>query len=229
MGLFNYIKIDKSIFLPSFPKELDRKNANFQTKDLGVNAMNQFRITEDYKLEIFRQEGEWVNNPDIKFFGTEFKVEKEYWEFYEFTGNIRFYESYIHGEDVGFIVGDEWGKKEHLRFDRGWIEYIAKFFNGVLADIDLIENRTPIKRTDEEIEEFLKIQKENREKFEKQQRKIRKECPTIEQKLIDDIYDEVMFKWGIPTMEDYGQALNKIREKIDNYRKQHDKYYERES
>lgn len=228
MGLFNYIKIDKNISLPSFPKEIDREKVNFQTKDLDDNAMHQFRVTEDHTLEIYRQEGEWVNNPNIKFFGAEFKVEKEYWEFYGFTGNIRFYESYEHDENVGFVI-DEWDQKEWLRFERGWVEYKAKFIDGVLVDIDLIENRLPVKRTDEEIDELVERQKENREKFEKQQKKTRKEHPTVEQKLIDDIYDEVMSKWGIPTMEDYGQALNKIREKIDNYRKQHDRYYERES
>ena len=223
MGLFNYIKIDKNIKLPKFPKELDRKTVNFQTKDLDENAMLQFRVTRDLTLQLFRQEGEWVENPEIKFFGSEFRVDNEWWEDYDFTGKIHFYESYKHVEDVNYSMDDP----DFFRFERGWIEYVAKFVNGKMVDFVLFKITPPVKRTDDEIAKIENERIEFQKDMDEKNRRNRKEHPTREQKLIDNIYEEIMINWTIPTIEDYGRSLNKIREKIDEYRKKYDIYYER--
>jgi hypothetical protein len=224
MGLFNYIQIDDSIKLPDFPNELDRRLTVFQTKDLDDNAMMHFNITSNGQLEIFKQEGEWVNNSGIKFFGAEFRVDKERWEPYDFTGNILLYESYKHPDDID----PSWEDDNYYRFERGWVEYSAKFLNGKLVEpIKLVNIKPASKRTDEELKQFLEICRIHRDNSLEKLKKQRRDNPTDEQRLIDDIDDLLNDKWAIQTVEDSGRTLNRIREKIEQYREKHDRFYER--
>lgn len=221
MGMFNSLTIDESIELPNLPPEIDRKTLMFQTKELGENLMLNFRVNSEKKLEIFKQKGKHVENPDILFFGMEFVVEKEWWEPYDFTGTVGIYESYRHSEDNGM----NYGTTEAHRFICGWIEWDVKFLNGGIIDIALVKHDLPYKRTDEELKDYLKEVKQNRKEMDDKMRKNRLKRPTPEQKLIDSIDEITQRNYVIPEIEDYYTDLVEIKEKINEYRNKHDRWY----
>lgn len=224
MGLFNYIKISKHIPLPDFPENLDQHTINFQTKDLDDNAMLQFIVDYDKRLRIYKEEGEWVDNPDIKFFGKEFRVDKTSWEPYDFTGEIHFYDSYKHPEDDNPIFTDEY---EWFRFDSGWIEYIAHFWKGELMEVELFKHEKPHKKSDQELEELRIHQENNRRRIDGELKDNRKNNPSPEQRLIDDIDNIVNYDNVMMSSDDFYNKLRKINDKISTYRTKYDHYYER--
>lgn len=219
--MFNSLTIDESIELPNLPPEIDRKTLMFQTKELGENLMLNFRVNSEKKLEIFKEEGKHVENPNIPFFGMEFVVEREWWEPYDFTGTVGIYESYRHSEDSG----RNYGTPEAHRFTNGWIEWNIKFFNGEMINIVSIKGCSPDKRTDEELEDYLKEAKRSRKEMDDKMRKNRLERPTPEQKLIDSIDEITQRNYVIPEIEDYYTDLVEIKEKINEYRNKHDRWY----
>jgi len=221
MGMFNNLTIDESITLPDLPLEINRKTLMFQTKDLDENLMLNFRVNSEKKLEILRQTGHHFENPNIPFFGMEFVVEKEWWEPYDFTGTVCIYESYRHPEDKGM----QYGTPDAHRFICGWIEWDVKFINGELSDITLVKHDIPYKRTDEELKNYLEEIKQTRKEIDDKLRKNRLERSTPEQKLIDMIDEIVQRDHKIPEIEDYYTDLREIKEKIDEYRTKHDRWY----
>lgn len=219
MGMFDYISFDESIELPDFPKELDRNKLQFQTKDLKCCMMN-FVVNSEKLLHFHKEEGEWFDNPNIKFLGKEFKVDREWWDFYDFTGEVHFYDSVKHPEKFS----EEY---EPFRYRCGWIEYVAHFWKGELKQINLHRYDEPTKLSDKELEELRELQKQNREKLDRQIRENRKNNPSIEQKLIDDIDNIVNFDNIMMSSEDFNDKLRKINDKITEYRTKHDTYYEK--
>lgn len=221
MGMFNSITIDESIALPDLPPEISRKNLVFQTKDLDENLMLNFRVNAEKNLEIFKQKGEWFDNPEIKFFGQEFRVDAEWWEFYEFTGVINIYESYDH-PDYQYVSHDS---PESYRFECGWIEWNVKFVDGVMVNILSTKGKLPIKRTDDELQNYRNECERSRKEFDDKFKKNRLEHPTPEQKLIDKIDEITQRNYVIPEIEDYYTLLREIQNNINEYRNKHDKWY----
>lgn len=219
--MFNSLTIDESITLPDLPLEINRKTLMFQTKDLDENLMLNFRVNSEKKLEIFKQDGKHVENPDIPFFGMEFVVEKEWWEPHDFTGTVGIYESYRHSEDKG----GNYGTPEAHRFICGWVEWDVTFLNGEMIDITLNKHDLPYKRSDEELEAYLKEVERNRKEMDDKMRKNRLERPTPEQKLIDSIDQITRREYVILEIEDYRTDLVEIKEKINEYRNKHDRWY----
>ena len=193
----------------------------FQTKELDENLMLNFKVNSEKKLEIFKQEGKHVENPNIPFFGMEFVVEKEWWEPYDFTGTVGIYESYRHSEDENM----KYGTPDAHRFICGWIEWDVKFFNGEMIDITLVKHDIPYKRTDAELKNYLEEIKQTRKEIDDKLRKNRLERSTPEQKLIDMIDEIVQRDHTIPEIEDYYTNLREIKEKIDEYRTKYDRWY----
>ena len=221
MGLFNSLTIDESITLPDLPPEINRKTLMFQTKDLDENLMLNFRVNSEKKLEIFKDEGHHVENPDIPFFGMEFVVEKEWWEHYDFTGKINIYESYKHANDNEFKLN----KSRLFKFECGWIEYDLVFYHGKLDEIIFTKDKKPVERTDDEVEHLLKESERVRKEVDERLSKNRKDNPTPEQKLIDSIDEITQRNYVIPEIEDYYTDLVEIKEKINEYRNKHDRWY----
>ncbi len=219
--MYNSLTIDESIDLPDLPPEIDRKNLIFQTKDLGENLMLNFRVNSEEKLEIFREEGHYVENQNIPFFGMEFVVEREWWEPHDFTGVVGIYETYRHPEDNDVKCGTP----EAHRFICGCIEWVVGFLGGEFVDISLEKHDIPYKRTDEELEAYLKEVKQSRKEMDDNMRKNRSERPTPEQKLIDFIQEVTQRYYIIPEMEDYCTDLEEIKEKINEYRAKYDRWY----
>jgi hypothetical protein len=220
MGMFDNLTIDESITLPDFPPEINRKTLMFQTKNLGENLM-MYRVNSEKKLELFREEGHHVENPNIPFFGMEFVVEKEWWEPYDFTGTVCIYETYRHPEDKGI----KYGTPDAHRFICGLIEWDVKFFNGEMIDIALVKHDIPYKRTDEELKAYLEEIKQTRKEIDDKLRKNRLERPNSEQKLIDGIDEITRRNYVIPEIEDYYMDLREIQNKINEYRTKHDRWY----
>lgn len=222
MGLFNTIWVDDEIDLPDLPSEV--KHRNFQTKDLMVSALNVFRLRSDGILLKQNVVTRWVDDKSA-LLGGYMDTVSESWDGCDFTGVTHFYTSFHHADDESY-------KKLYsginYTFSDGWVEYKAKFYNGVLVKpIELVEFRPAINRNEEEKNLYIEKIQEKRKEMENRCRERRKTNPSVGEKLIDDIYNDIMSVYAIPTMEDYGRILNIIREKIDNYRKEYDKYYEK--
>lgn len=222
MGMFDYLFVEEDIILPELPETVvqhwggEQNKIAFQTKDTPNQGLRKHVIANDGVLYIEDFDCIFEENDSVLGFSqtrTNQRLEPVY-----FTGKVRFYEA-IYDEDYTFDESD--------KFETGWIEYLAEFDKGVLTKpIELVESTAPRKLTDEE----LKEKQERREKAWAENRRkyieIRKNHPSTHQKLIDNIAREVKLATCIPTMEDYGRALNNIELFIKEYRETHDPFYE---
>ena len=232
MGMFDYIKCE--YLLPDLPQKVidNWKGADqiaFQTKDTPNQYMSLYKIDAEGQLWVQNKETRWVEPKDANsesLFDRLGHMEKlsTWWEKEEFTGGINFYESYHHDE---YPQGERLGSDKWKQFVDGWIEYTAVFLRGQLSgDVEVSRNEPSKKLTDEEfgqqLEEWAKSRKEWDDRFKKN----RKEHPTSEQKLIDDIYNYVsVFASNVQGGKNY--LVEEIMGKIDCYRETHDKYYEK--
>lgn len=221
MGMFDYIFVEEDIILPELPEIAvkhwggNQNKIAFQTKDTPNQGLRKYVIGNDGVLYIEEFESTFEENDSILGFSetrTNERLESTY-----FTGKIRFYDCIQH-EDYTF--------DDYDGFESGWIEYLAEFRNGVLLQpIELRENTPAKKLTEEELKDKLerreKARLENRARFIES----RKTHPTPHQKVIDNIAREVKIATCIPTMEDYGRALNNIELHIKEYRETHDPFY----
>jgi hypothetical protein len=89
----------------------------------------------------------------------------------------------------------------------------------------LIEYKEPKKLSDEELEERNSKRKQNRQEIAVSMRKSRRETPTVEQKLIDNIDRECRLVETIMDETDVSLALSNIRIIISEYRTKHDPWY----
>lgn len=236
MGMFDNITIGTT--LPELPDNAYIKKENlsktyFQTKDTPNQAMSYYKIDGAGLLWVLKTEGRWEEGKPVsedasigeKFASLgRFVTEKEWWEQENFTGAINFYDSLNHPE---FYECESASKSsDWMRFEYGWIEFQALFDKGkLIKDIELIEYKEPRKLSDEELEERESKQKQNRQEIETSMRKCRKETPTVEQKLIDNIDRECKLVETIMDEGDFEHALSNIRFLIKEYRQKYDPWY----
>jgi hypothetical protein len=235
MGMFDYITVENT--LPNLPHELvdiwKEQGVMFQTKDTPNQTMSTYKIDDAGFLWVRKTEGHWEEGKPVSedvSIGErlasmgKFITDKEWWEQENFTGAINFYESLNHPEFYDCELASEDDK--WMRFEYGWIEYRALLDNGKLVkDIELIEYTEPKKLSDEELEKRKERNKKNREETETLLRKRRKETPSIEQKLIDNIDRECKLVETIMDETDVSLAISNIRILISEYRTKHDPWY----
>jgi hypothetical protein len=235
MGMFDYIKVGTT--LPKLPQSVadawGKEGVSFQTKDTPNQAMSHYKIDGAGLLWIKKVEGRWEEGKEVAdnasfsekmaSFGR-FVVEHEWWEEEKYTGAINFYESYNHPEY--HIEHSLHNDNKFLRFEYGWIEYSALFQNGkLIGDITLVEHTEPKKLSDEEFEERIAQNKKRKEENEIQQRKCRRESPTAEQKLIDNIDRECKLTETIMDESDLIAAISNICLHIKDWRQKYDRWY----
>ncbi len=233
--MFDYIKVDTT--LPKLPQSVadawGKEGVAFQTKDTPNQAMSHYKIDGAGLLWIKKVEGRWEEGKEVAdnasfsekmaSFGR-FVVEHEWWEEEKYTGAINFYESYNHPEY--HIEHSLHNDNKFLRFEYGWIEYSALFQNGkLIGDITLVEHTEPKKLSDEEFEERIAQNKKRKEENEIQQRKCRRESPTAEQKLIDNIDRECKLTETIMDEADLIVAISNICLHIKDWRQKYDRWY----
>ena len=212
MGTFNTITFSDKIIFPELPLRVD---PYFQTKDLNdSHYFAYFTVDENGKLIENCIENVWVEDESAIFKG-HFKKVKEWPEDYKYNGTLNVYTDYKHSK---YKRPDSF-KKEDWTFDSGWIEYKVPFVNGIamVDDIKLVSHEKPVMRTPEEAHakklEVLAIREERSKKYEEDSITRRRDHPTPEQTLIDDIYELCDNRY--------------IKERIEEYRTKHDKYYEK--
>lgn len=212
MGMFDYIKCEMP--LHSVPAGLIETWGSvdaiyFQTKDTDSQSMDLYIINDKGQLYHRIQELEWVSTPeDDSILKGHTEVVSETLDECSFTGDISFYDSYKHPEYESSFGGPS-------RFQYGWIEYRAIFVKGKLhGDIELIKDEPPIKFTDDEVNESAIRYEEKRKEFNRYCIKNRRDYPSPHEKLIDTIYK-------------LANDNTEITSLIDEYRKLHDRYYEK--
>lgn len=212
MGTFNTITFSDKIIFPELPLRVD---PYFQTKDLNdSHYFAYFTVDENGKLIENCIENVWVEDESAIFKG-HFKKVKEWPEDYKYNGTLNVYTDYKHSK---YKRPDSF-KKQDWTFDSGWIEYNVPFVNGIamVDDIKLVSHEKPVMRTPEEAHakklEVLAIREERSKKYEEDSIARRRDHPTPEQTLIDDIYELCDNRY--------------IKERIEEYRTKHDKYYEK--
>jgi hypothetical protein len=228
--MFDYIKIEYP--LHSLPQRLiDQWNGDvtFQTKDTPEQTMSLYKIDKDGKLWYEERETEWVESttPDAEWFLDRIghmKTISKTWKQINFSGCIRFYESYNH-DDYKFEFNSG-TSKEWQRYELGWVEYKALFQNDQMISMDLVEHTEPIKLTDEELELKIDEQCKQREERCDNLKKSRKERPTAVQRLVDNINNECKLVETINKKVDLELALNNVKNLIKEYRTIHDNWYE---
>lgn len=238
MGMFDYIIVGTT--LPELPDEVISRwgdkvsDVVFQTKDTPNQAMSTYKIDGAGQLWVEKTEGHWEEGKEcdedapfsekIASFGR-MVIDKRWWEPEDFSGNIRFYESYSHPEyhelDDHAGNSDDW-----MRFVRGWIEYSALFKNGkLIGDIELVQHEEPQKLSDEELAESKAKVAAQRKEMEANFKEHRIKRPSPEQKLVDNIDRECKLAETIMDENDLGTALSNIRILIEEYRKNYDRWY----
>ena len=231
--MFDYICVEKD--LPGLPDGIFSNDEKvFQTKDTPNQTMSHYKIDSAGMLWVKEVRGHWGENKPVSEDASigerlaalgKFIVDEEWWTWAHFTGAINFYESISHPEYSDCELASKSNK--WMRFEYGWIEYRALFDDGKLVkDIELIEYKEPRKLSDEELEERESKQKQNRQEIEAFLRKNRKETPTVEQKLIDNIDRECKLMNSMMDEDDAPLALTNIKFLIEEYRKKYDSYYE---
>lgn len=212
MGTFNTITFSDKIIFPELPLRVD---PYFQTKDLNdSHYFAYFTVDENGKLIENCIEYVWVEDESTIFKG-HFKKVKEWTEDYKYNGTLNVYTDYKHSK---YKRPDSF-KEEDWTFVSGWIEYNVPFVNGIamVDDIKLVSHEKPVMRTPEEAHakklEVLAMREERSKTYEEDSIARRRDHPTPEQTLIDDIYEHCDNRY--------------IKERIEEYRTKHDKYYEK--
>ena len=235
MGMFDHITVGAT--LPNIPKELAdmwrEQGVTFQTKDTPNQAMSHYKIDVTGRLWVRKTEGHWEEGKPVGEDASigeklaamgRFVTDKEWWEEEAFTGAINFYDSLNHPEFYDCEVASE--SNDWMRFEYGWIEFQALFDKGkLIKDIELIEYKEPKKLSDEELEERKERNKQYRQETKALMRKHRKETPTPEQKLIDNIDKECKLAEPVMDEDDASLALSNIRILIKQYREKYDPWY----
>lgn len=149
MGMYDNIKIEYP--LPYLPRP-EIQQLEFQTKNLECNLGN-YTITKKGELILHEVEYENVPEEERHYFG------KPEWEkgalfqlcgslrsipigdrLVDYTGIINFYTN-MSDENLLIINFNENIINDKPASDYGWIEFKAKFKNGILQNIELVEYR----------------------------------------------------------------------------------------
>lgn len=234
MGMFDYIHCEYP--LPSCPQALiDRwgksaKDIAFQTKDTPEQMMMSYVITKDGELFGNHKEYEWVaptDEPDEnatpwqKTFGLGHNKVVREWQVRcdNFSGSIRFYDSYSHADKK---TCEDY---EHDKYSDGWVEYEALFQNGQLIQIDQREHTLPIEYTEQEIIDRRLTLAESRRVQSERNHTYRHEHPTAEQRVIDNIDTITKSNDAIFDSEGLAVKLAQIQNLINEYRDKYDWWY----
>lgn len=234
MGMFDYIKVDTT--LPELPQAVidawGDEGSAFQTKDTPDQSMSTYKIDGAGQLWVERIEGHWEAGEEVSDDASigaklaaigKFVVDERRYELEDFSGAIRFYESYNHPEYYECELASE--SDNWIRFEYGWIEYRALFKNGkLMCDIELVEHKEP-KNFPTKNFKNAKMQIKRREEMEISLKERRKNSPSVEQKLIDNIDRECKLAETIMDENDLSHALSNIRILIQEYRTKHDPWY----
>jgi len=229
MGLFDYIHCQYP--LPSCPQALiDRwgktvSDIAFQTKDTPDQMMTSYLISEDGELFVNCKEYKWIEAEDPKSDDLRWnlghnEVVKE-WQVRcdHFNGNVCFYDSYAHADKTS---SDDY---EQDKYADGWVEYEALFQNGQLIQIDQREHILPVKYTQQEIIERLRVRAEAVRENRERQHTYRHEHPNAEQRLIDNIDTVITGDQPVFGIEDLAIKLTQIQNLIKQYREKYDWWY----
>jgi len=227
--MFDYILCEFT--LPNLPLEfLAHRGGNsseimWQTKDID-NSISYYKIESSGILLLEKYEGVWSESDPVeniesascheklKALGSYIRT-KTWWEPVLFTGTINFYEVWHH---LNYKIDIN---NQH-KFETGWVEYKAIFYQGLLQTIELFLVEDPIEYSEEQIQENEIKFKIQRAELENNLRQSRSKYPTPEQKLIDSIMDIIHSpecihdEWGMVS------KLNNIEDIIIEYRKQFD-------
>jgi len=228
MSMFDSIIVEYP--LVGLPQDLitrwgSEKEIVFQTKDTPDQYMSLYKIDADGKLWYEERETEWVDpeNPDGESIMDRIghlKTISTTWKQVDFNGAIRFYESYNHQNyKQEYNTGES---KEWQRYESGWVDYKALLKDGQLISIDLVKDERPQELTEEE----LKVKREGwdaqRAEMKANFAKSRKEHPSPEQKLIDQIYNTTV---KFENFELYEVLVEDILSQIKAYREKTDIWY----
>lgn len=221
MGMFDYICVEGDVELPQLPQQLIDKwggktQIAFQTKATPIQAMRKYVIGNEGVLYLFDYDSRFEED-DSPFGATEHR-DNERLEATNFNGSINFYEPLFH---------EDYCLDSHDRFEFGWVEYYAVFKGGVLqGEIELDQLTLPLKLDDAQYQKKLDDREKTRKEIHDRMFAKRKNNPTYYEKVIDNIAREVKLATSIPTMEDYGRALNNIELHIKEYRENNDPFYQ---
>ena len=248
MSMFDNLKCE--LLLPDLPQEvfdrwkdkIEDKNTSsdivFQTKDTPNQSMSLYNIDSTGQIYLQKVEGYWeepkINTEDsdnVESFSSFLNTIGKYhetsrtWEAIEFNGSINFYESYDHPDKPTY--GDELydNEDDRFRYVVGWIEYQVQLVNGkVHGDVILISHELPIQYTDDELAARKERWQSERKDMESKFKKNRKEYPSPEQKLIDQIYNATTeaVKFELHEREWHAIAILRL---IKDYRDKIDKWY----
>jgi hypothetical protein len=212
MGNFNTIEFSSKIVFPELPIRVEPV---FQTKDLNdSHYFTNFIVDESGKLMQNCSESVWVDDESMLFKGY-YKTVREWTEHFKYNGKLNVYTNYKH---IKYTPPESY-TEEDWTFDDGWIEYEVQFVHGIamVDNIKVISHEKPVMRSPEEaqakMEEVLSIREERHKQYTESSIARRRDNPTPEQILIDDIYEH--------TDNTY------IKAQIEEYRTKHDKYYEK--
>ncbi len=200
--------------LPDYP-DFD-KVYTFQTKCTPSQCMTTYKITEDGSLFVKKAKHKWIENDSlVGGYMQEIDVD---WVFCDhYTGEIVFYDYYVHS-DYTTDTSDE--------FVIGCIEYTAVIIDSKVTKLVCTKNVAPVHLSKEEVEARRKKSEiaiaENRRKMVQ----YRKDNPSAIQKFADDIDNLIKNKPAIYDQSDLVNILNKIEERVLEWRKTNDPWHE---
>ena len=212
MSMFDYLICEMP--LPDYP-DFD-KVYTFQTKCTPCQCMTTYKILEDGRLFVKKAKHKWIENDSlVGGYMQEIDVD---WVFCDhYTGEIIFYDYYVHS-DYTTDTSDE--------FDIGCIEYNAVVVDSKVTKLVCTKNVAPVHLSKEEVEDRRKKSEiavaENRRKMVQ----YRKDNPSLIQKFADDIDNLVKNKPAIYDQSDLVTILNKIEERVLEWRKINDPWHE---
>jgi len=147
MGMYDIIKCKYPL-----PIDLDLFEEEFQTKDLD-NLLDNYTINEKGELILHAVEYKFVPEEERLYYGKPewdknflfqlcgaYKAVSTEDKFIDFTGTINFY-SNLSNENLYFINFNERTVNDKPVDSYSWIEFSAKFENGVVQEIKLVEYR----------------------------------------------------------------------------------------
>lgn len=212
MGMFDYLICEMP--LPDYP-DFD-KVYTFQTKCTPCQCMTTYKITEDGSLFVKKAKHKWIEN-DSLVGGYMQEIDAD-WVFCDhYTGEIVFYDYYVHS-DYTTDTSDE--------FVIGCIEYTAVIIDSKVTKLVCTKNVAPVHLSKEEVEARRKKSEiaiaENRRKMVQ----YRKDNPSVIQKFADDIDNLIKNKPAIYDQSDLVNILNKIEERVLEWRKTNDPWHE---
>lgn len=200
--------------LPDYP-DFD-KVYTFQTKCTPCQCMTTYKIREDGRLFVEKAKHRWIEN-DSLLGGYMEETEVEWVPCDHYTGEIVFYDYYTHSD---------YTTDTSYEFEIGCIEYTAIIIDSKVTKLACTKNVAPVHLSKEEVEERRQKNEiaiaENRKKL----IQYIKDNPSLTQKFVDDIDNLIKNKPAIYDQSDLVTILNKVHEKVLEWRSVNDPWHE---